>query len=80
MYNQVIIALFVSLSYCQAVQILEELVWKDPPTHLQAATICNLCTLYELQSAKVNDKKLKLLRLVAKHCGDGFPAESLKLV
>ncbi|XP_065183713.1 trafficking protein particle complex subunit 12-like isoform X1 [Sycon ciliatum] len=77
--NNMAVCLLYTGKLTEAVQVLEELVWKDPPTHLQSASICNLCTLYELQSSRANDKKLKLLRLVAKHCGDGFAADSLKL-
>lgn len=62
-----------------AVTTLETLVFSHA-RFLQETLLFNLCTLYELQTAKCNRKKLELLAHVAKHAGDGFNIGCLKLL
>ena len=39
---------------------------------INESIIFNLCTLYELESAKAHQKKLNLLKWLNIHAGDGF--------
>ncbi|EDV23069.1 uncharacterized protein TRIADDRAFT_57962 [Trichoplax adhaerens] len=75
--------LAVCLVYCgklkQAVVMLEELVWKDPPDNLDEGLLFNLCICYELESSLSLQKKLKLLELVGRHKGDAFNLQCLKI-
>jgi len=62
-----------------AVAMLESAVQENPASTLQEGVCTNLCTLYELESARSTQKKTALLKLVNQHRGDGFSVASLKL-
>ncbi|KAH8031446.1 hypothetical protein HPB51_017218 [Rhipicephalus microplus] len=63
----------------ESVHLLESTMQGDPALCLHEGYLFNVCTLYELQSSEAAAKKRSMLRLVAKHAGDGFNVASLKL-
>lgn len=63
----------------ESVNLLETTMYGDPVLCLHEGFLFNVCTLYELQSSEAVTKKRNMLRLVAKHAGDGFNVASLKL-
>ncbi|KAH7973393.1 hypothetical protein HPB49_000661 [Dermacentor silvarum] len=63
----------------ESVHLLESTMHGDPALCLHEGYLFNVCTLYELQSSEAVAKKRNMLRLVAKHAGDGFNVASLKL-
>lgn len=63
----------------ESVSLLETAMHGDPVLCLHEGFLFNVCTLYELQSSEAVTKKRSMLRLVAKHAGDGFNVASLKL-
>ncbi|KAH6923324.1 hypothetical protein HPB50_027291 [Hyalomma asiaticum] len=63
----------------ESVHLLESTMQGDPALCLHEGYLFNVCTLYELQSSEAVTKKRNMLRLVAKHAGDGFNVASLKL-
>uniref|UniRef100_A0A131YW63 D alanyl d alanine carboxypeptidase protein n=1 Tax=Rhipicephalus appendiculatus TaxID=34631 RepID=A0A131YW63_RHIAP len=63
----------------ESVHLLESTMQGDPALCLHEGYLFNVCTLYELQSSEAVTKKRSMLRLVAKHAGDGFNVASLKL-
>ncbi|XP_041970685.1 trafficking protein particle complex subunit 12 [Aricia agestis] len=65
----------------EAIAVLQKAIHSDPERGLNESLLVNLCTLYELESSKTNEKKLNLLRMLCKHKSDTIPdvLECLKL-
>ncbi|CAG5043847.1 unnamed protein product [Parnassius apollo] len=65
----------------EAISVLQKAINSDPERGLNERLLINLCTLYELESSKTNEKKLNLLRMLCKHKSDTIPnvLECLKL-
>ncbi|OWR53560.1 trafficking protein particle complex subunit 12 [Danaus plexippus] len=65
----------------EAISVLQKAIHSDPERGLNESLLINLCTLYELESSKTNEKKLNLLRMLCKHKSDTIPnvLECLKL-
>ncbi|KAL0861357.1 hypothetical protein ABMA27_008908 [Loxostege sticticalis] len=65
----------------EAIAVLQKAINSDPERGLNESLLINLCTLYELESSKTNDKKLHLLRMLCRHRSDTVPdvLECLKL-
>ncbi|XP_068624939.1 trafficking protein particle complex subunit 12 [Battus philenor] len=65
----------------EAIAVLQKAINSDPERGLNESLLVNLCTLYELESSKTNEKKLNLLRMLCKHKSDTIPnvLECLKL-
>ncbi|CAK1590868.1 unnamed protein product [Parnassius mnemosyne] len=65
----------------EAISVLQKAINSDPERGLNEKLLINLCTLYELESSKTNEKKLNLLRMLCKHKSDTIPnvLECLKL-
>lgn len=65
----------------EAIAVLQKAINSDPERGLSESLLINLCTLYELESSKTNEKKLNLLRMLCKHKSDTIPnvLECLKL-
>ncbi|CAH2097450.1 unnamed protein product [Euphydryas editha] len=65
----------------EAIAVLQKAIHSDPERGLSESLLINLCTLYELESSKTNEKKLNLLRMLCKHKSDTIPnvLECLKL-
>lgn len=41
--------------------------------------IINMCTLYELRFEDATEKKIEVMKQVARWAGDSFPADCIKL-
>ncbi|XP_026333735.1 trafficking protein particle complex subunit 12 [Hyposmocoma kahamanoa] len=65
----------------EAIAVLQKSINSDPDRGLNESLLINLCTLYELESSKTNEKKLNLLRMLCKYKSDTIPnvLECLKL-
>ncbi|KAJ2941227.1 hypothetical protein O0L34_g3422 [Tuta absoluta] len=65
----------------EAIAVLQKAINSDPERGLNESLLLNLCTLYELESSKTNEKKLNLLRMLCKYKSDTIPnvLECLKL-
>ncbi|CAH0403184.1 unnamed protein product [Chilo suppressalis] len=65
----------------EAIAVLQKAINSDPERGLNESLLVNLCTLYELESSKTNEKKLNLLRMLCKYKSDTIPnvLECLKL-
>lgn len=65
----------------EAISVLQKAINSDPERGLNESLLINLCTLYELESSKTNEKKLNLLRMLCKYKSDTIPnvLECLKL-
>lgn len=65
----------------EAISVLQKAIKSDPERGLNESLLVNLCTLYELESSKTNEKKLNLLRMLCKYKSDTIPnvLECLKL-
>ncbi|XP_013200035.2 trafficking protein particle complex subunit 12 [Amyelois transitella] len=65
----------------EAIAVLQKAIHSDPERGLNESLLINLCTLYELESSKTNEKKLNLLSMLCKHKSDTIPnvLECLKL-
>lgn len=65
----------------EAIAVLQKAINSDPERGLNESLLINLCTLYELESSKTNEKKLNLLRMLCKYKSDTIPnvIECLKL-
>ncbi|XP_075985558.1 trafficking protein particle complex subunit 12 [Anticarsia gemmatalis] len=65
----------------EAIAVLQKAINSDPERGLNESLLINLCTLYELESSKTNEKKLNLLRMLCKYKSDTIPnvLECLKL-
>jgi tetratricopeptide (TPR) repeat protein len=47
--------------------------------HIHEALIYNMCTIYELESFRFNEKKHHLIDFISEHVSDGFSLTALKL-
>ncbi|XP_049879965.1 trafficking protein particle complex subunit 12 [Pectinophora gossypiella] len=65
----------------EAIAVLQKAIHSDPERGLNESLLINLCTLYELESSKTNEKKMNLLRMLCKYKSDTIPnvLECLKL-
>ncbi|KAM3955835.1 trafficking protein particle complex subunit 12 [Aphomia sociella] len=65
----------------EAIAVLQKAINSDPERGLNESLLINLCTLYELESSKTNEKKLNLLNMLCKYKSDTIPnvLECLKL-
>ncbi|XP_053617967.1 trafficking protein particle complex subunit 12 isoform X2 [Plodia interpunctella] len=65
----------------EAIAILQKAINSDPERGLNESLLINLCTLYELESSKTNEKKRNLLTMLCKYKSDTIPnvLECLKL-
>ena len=77
--NNMALCLFYTGKLRESIKILESFIFKNPTKQVNEALLFNLCTLYELESAKAQQKKLNLLLWLNMHVGDGFYEPSLKL-
>lgn len=71
--------LFYSGSLKDAILLIEKFIGNNPNKNVNESIIFNLCTLYELESAKAHQKKLKLLLWLNIYAGDGFYEPCLQL-
>jgi hypothetical protein len=71
--------LFYSGNLKGAISLIEKHVHMNPRNNLNENLIFNLCTLYELESAKSQQKKLNLLLWLNVYVGDGFNEACLQL-
>ncbi len=71
--------LFYSGQLKEAISLIEKFVANNPNKNVNESLIFNLCTLYELESAKAHQKKLKLLLWLNIYAGDGFFETCLQL-
>ena len=72
--------LFYSGNLNEAINQIENFINRNKNKNiLNESLIFNLCTLYELESAKALQKKLNLLNLLNLYAGDGFFTEALQL-
>jgi tetratricopeptide (TPR) repeat protein len=64
------------LHMCQlskAIEVLEEIIRRNPPKNLDEVVVYNLCTLYELEADVHNNEKIGVIRtLVDRYVGDDF--------
>ena len=77
--NNVACALVYLGSLKEAVATLRSLVESDPRRNLHEGVVFNLATLFELESSGAGERKRELLGLVARHKGDGFSPQCLKI-
>ena len=71
--------LFYSGNLKQAITLIENFIKNNPNNNVNESIIFNLCTLYELESAKAHQKKLNLLLWLNVYAGDGFYEACLQL-
>ncbi|XP_031555083.1 trafficking protein particle complex subunit 12-like [Actinia tenebrosa] len=77
--NNVAVCLLFLGKLKEALQVLESIIWSNPPKNLNDGLLFNLCTIYELESSWSLQKKQKLLELVSQYKGDGFNVSCLKI-
>lgn len=77
--NNMSFCLFYSGNLKAAIQLIEQFIINNPNKNVNESLIFNLCTLYELESAKAHQKKLKLLLWLNIYAGDGFYEQCLQL-
>jgi tetratricopeptide (TPR) repeat protein len=77
--NNMALCLFYTGKLREAIKILETFIFKNPTKQLNEGLLFNLCTLYELESAKAQQKKFNILLWLNMYVGDGFYEPSLKL-
>ena len=78
--NNMAFCLFYSGNLKGAIALIEKHVHMFPRTNsLNESLIFNLCTLYELESAKSHQKKLNLLLWLNVYVGDGFNESCIQL-
>ena len=73
------LCLFYTGKLREAIAILEDHIFKHSKDQLSDGLVFNLCTLYELESSRSQQKKFNLLLWINVHIGDGFYEPSLKL-
>ena len=71
--------LFYSGNLKEAIALIEKFINLNINKHANESLIFNLCTLYELESAKAQQKKLNLLLFLNICVGDGFHENCLQL-
>jgi len=73
--------LFYSGNLSEAINLIEAHINRNNQSKnmVNESIIFNLCTLYELESAKALNKKLNLLLALNIYAGDGFYTECLQL-
>jgi hypothetical protein len=71
--------LFYSGNLKDAIVLIEKFIGNNPNKNVNESIIFNLCTLYELESAKAHQKKLKLLLWLNIYAGDGFYEPCLQI-
>lgn len=71
--------LFYSGNLMEAIKLIESKIYSNPSKYLSESLLFNLCTLYELESSKALEKKLKLLLWLNIYAGDGFNETCLQL-
>ena len=74
--------LFYSGNLSEAITLIESHINRNnrAKNMVNESIIFNLCTLYELESAKALNKKLNLLLALNVCAGDGFYVECLQLL
>jgi tetratricopeptide (TPR) repeat protein len=77
--NNMAFCLFYSGNLKGAIGLMEKHVHANPRNNLNENLIFNLCTLYELESAKSHQKKLNLLLWLNTYVGDGFNETCIQL-
>ena len=77
--NNMAFCLFYSGNLKGAISLIEKHVHMNPRNNLNENLIFNLCTLYELESAKSQQKKLNILLWLNVYVGDGFNEACLQL-
>lgn len=73
--------LFYSGNLNGAISLIETHINKNNKSNntINESLVFNLCTLYELESAKAMNKKLNLLLELNLYTGDGFQSECLQI-
>lgn len=73
--------LFYSGNLNEAITLIESHINENNKAKnlINESLIFNLCTLYELESAKATNKKLNLLLALNINTGDGFYSECLQI-
>ena len=71
--------LFYSGHLRDAISLIEKHINTNPTKNLNETLVFNLCTLYELESSKAQQKKLTLLLWLNVYAGDGFNEQSIQL-
>lgn len=63
----------------EALSILENALTSNPTQGLHEALLLNMSTLIEFESSHCNQKKIGLLKMLARYKGDGVSVGCLKL-
>ena len=71
--------LFYSGNLKEAIAFIEKQMHNNPRKTLNESLLFNLCTLYELESSKSQQKKANLLLWLNVYTGDGFNEGSIQL-
>lgn len=77
--NNMAFCLFYSGNLKDAIGLIEKFIMRENRGNVNENLIFNLCTLYELESAKAHQKKLQLLLWLNLYAGDGFYEACLQL-
>lgn len=77
--NNMAFCLFYSGNLKDSIILIEKFIGNNPNKNVNESIVFNLCTLYELESAKAQQKKLKLLLWLNVYAGDGFYETCLQL-
>ena len=67
--NNMAICLFYTGKLRESIKILESFIFKNPTKQVNEGILFNLCTLYELESSKAQQKKFNLLLWLNMHAG-----------
>lgn len=71
---------FILNFYAQAIELLSNMTTQNPTSAGTCETaILNICTLYELRYDPATEKKIEIMKQVARWVGDSFQAECIKL-
>lgn len=71
--------LFYSGNLKEAIAFIEKQIHSNPRKVLNESLLFNLCTLYELESSKAQQKKANLLLWLNVYTGDGFNETCIQL-
>jgi lipoprotein NlpI len=77
--NNKAICLLYTCDLTGAINLLEELIRKDPEHNLNETVVFNLCTLFDLKSDNSAEKKKGIMNLVGKFASDSFDFSVFKL-